>query len=106
MIAAILAGALLIAGALLVILGCELDSRNKTIEGLRDQLDSEQETAAYWYGRAKELHNRLLWSGNVTPSFVGERPTLRASEPRWTDKDGNAIGFNDKVVPLRKGEQS
>jgi hypothetical protein len=26
---------------------------------------------------------------------------LRAADPQWRDKDGNAIGFNDNVRALR-----
>ena len=73
-----------------------------TISGLRDQLDAEQKSAAHWYRVARDRQTRLEWSGNVTPSFVGERPTIRAAEPQWTDAAGEPVGFH--VPAQRKGE--
>jgi hypothetical protein len=101
MIAGILAVALFAVSVTFIVVACDRDKQRETVEGLRDQLAAEQDAAKHWHDVAQDLFTRLQWSGNVTPSFVGERPTLRASEPRWTDKDGNAVGFNDNVRALR-----
>jgi hypothetical protein len=99
--ALVFAAAFVVMSVAYLLVACDRDKQRETVEGLRDQLAAEQDVAKHWHDVAEDLFTRLQWSGNVTPSFVGERPTLRASEPRWTDKDGNAVGFNDKVVPLR-----
>ena len=79
-VAGILAVAFLAASLLCVILGVAYDRRGDVIEGLRDQLASESKVAKHWYDKAQQLYTRLEWSGNVTPSFVGERPSLSLDE--------------------------
>ena len=64
--------------ALFVIVGADLRAREAQVkrllsdnEGLREQLDAEQESAARWYREATQ-------GRNVTPSWAGERPDLAA----------------------------
>lgn len=79
-VAAILAVAFVVVSVVFVIVAKDRDDLRDVIEGLRDALGAAEESSEHWHNRARELWTRLEWSGNVTPSFVGERPSLSLDE--------------------------
>lgn len=96
-VAAILAVAFVVVSVVFVIVAKDRDDLRDVIEGLRDALGAAEESSEHWHNRARELWTRLEWSGNVTPSFVGERPSLSLDEHT---ADALAVA-ESPVVPLR-----